>query len=105
MPFSVKCTKLMYAGLTFSIPEATFDLDSSSFVVAICGSLPKHHPAPRKQSVIINPVIFLFMTRSTPHHYLTSTFLYFCARIWRIGPGSVSGHRAASCPFKRSEEH
>jgi hypothetical protein len=62
MPLSVNCTKLMYVGLIFSsVPGVSFDLDSSSFEVPICGSSAKHNAAPKKQSANINPVVFVFM--------------------------------------------
>jgi hypothetical protein len=75
MPLSVNFTKLMYVGLTFSVPGASFDLDSSSFEVAICGSSAKHKPAPKKQSVKINPVVFVFMSRSNLDLHFPSTVL------------------------------
>src|SRR5882724_977099 len=61
MPLSVNCTKLMYVGLTFSVPGVTFDLDSFGFEVLIGGSSAKHNAAPKKQSAKINPVVFIFM--------------------------------------------
>jgi hypothetical protein len=51
----------MYVGLTFSVPGVTFDLDSFGFEVLIRGSSGKHNAAPKKQSVKINPVVFVFM--------------------------------------------
>jgi hypothetical protein len=61
MPLSVNCTKLMYVGLILSVPGVTFDLDSFGFEVLICGSSAKHNAAPKKQSVKINPVGFIFI--------------------------------------------
>ena len=65
----------MYVGLVFSIPEVSFDLDSFSFEVPICGSSAKHNTAAKKQSVEINPVVFILMRRSNLHACVPSTFL------------------------------
>src|SRR5215471_6144090 len=78
MPFSVNFTKLMYVGLTFSMPEVSFDLDSFGFEVPICGSSAKHSTASKKQSAKINPVALVLIRRSNLHPCVPSTFL--CSR-------------------------
>src|SRR5215471_13650309 len=75
MPFSVDVTKLKYVGLIFSAPEVSFDLDSFSFEVPICGSSAKHNTAPKQQSAKINPVVFVLIRRSNLHPCVSSTFL------------------------------
>src|SRR5215471_19290517 len=75
MPFSVNFTKLMYVGLIFSVAEVSFDLDSFSFEVSICGSSAKHNTAPKQQSAKINPVVFVLIRRSNLHPCVPSTFL------------------------------
>ena len=66
MPLSVNCTKLMYVGLIFSVPGVSFDFDSPSFEVSICGLSPKHKAAPKKQSAKINPAVVVFMRPIEP---------------------------------------
>jgi len=86
----VNFTKLMYVGLTFSIPEVGFDWDSFGFEVAICGSSAKHNAAPKKQRAKINPFVFIFMKRSNLDGHFSSTFLC-CGR---IGPSVLIAFRA-----------
>src|SRR4029453_14602928 len=75
MPFSVNFTKLMYVGLTLSVPDVSLDFAWFSFEVSICGSSAKHNATPKQQSAKINPVVFVFITRSNLHPYIPSTFL------------------------------
>src|ERR1041384_3104 len=75
MPFSVNFTKLMYVGLTLSVPEVSFDFDWFSFEVPICRSSAKHNATPKQQSAKINAVVFVFITRSNLHPHVPSMFL------------------------------
>src|SRR5262245_56826549 len=75
MPLSVNFTKLMYVGLTCSVPEVSFDSDSFRFEVPACGSSAKDQAAPKKQSAKINPIVFVFIRRSNLDLHFPSTFL------------------------------
>src|SRR5262249_6846700 len=75
MPLSVNCTKLMYVGLIFSVPDVSFDLDSFRFDVPACGSSAKLNSVPKKQSAKINPVVLIFMKQSNLDLHFPSTFL------------------------------
>jgi len=63
MPLSVNCTKLMYVGLIFSsVPEVSFDLDSSQLRDAHVWVFSETQSRSQKSKVPkINPVVSIFM--------------------------------------------